>query len=539
MNKKINKGLSMLMLSLTALTCVGCKKTTSTEDLSITFFNGGYGEDWINNLAKRFEEAKGVKVKVTASQEGNCGAENKIKSNSGSDIYIGEGMPWKALASEGYLADLTDVYEATVETSKGAQKIKDFMDQNIVGNFYAQRKLSEPTYTPWAMPWSAKPNAMAYNEDMLKKIRHTSTIEVTPECLGQDGKWIAVPETVQDLKAFCEDVNAYNTNGDKPADDKRNYVPLGWCGKENADSVGFWIITWWAEAQGLVTSNYAGEGSFYDFFNYGNTTASHIGQVYDLNVFNQTGLKNAYNLLADFLFDDQHKYKNSIYDAYNINLKSLEQLFVANKVNEKPVLTIASSYLEKEVTQYKYIDSDQDGQPDCTFKFMNIPSLEAGAEDLLYLNFSDSIIVPARAKHLSLAKEFLVFMSSEAEVSNFSKDTMGGIRPFNCDVRETAGEFKYSTFAQSLFDVYYSSTHFYEYPANTTSYAQVSHIFRYNDPTYHASVDFLTILNHLQNPGTYNTPGDLMAAEAINAVKLNNIETWQRQYKMTDVAKIK
>ena len=539
-----------LVLFLIALSCVGCGGETKSAgpngngstsyQLKITYFNGGYGETWMNNLVARFEAAYDVKVEVIKSEEGNCGAENYIKSGYNlSDIYIGEGIPWKSLVQDGYLANLSDVYDTEVQTRNGMQKIKDFMDPLCVGNFYAQRQLKTAEYVPWAMPWTVQPNAMAYNEDILKAIKHVSTIEVSSGLIGEDNKWIDVPKTYQDLLAFSEDVIAFNNNSaEKQAlGDTHSYAPFGFAGSINIDSIGFMIITWWAEAQGLDTSNYQGEGSFYDFFNYGNTTNSNVGQTLDMNVFNQTGLALAYDKFASYLFDGNGKYQNTLTNPYNNNLQQLQQLFVANKVNEKPVLTIASSYLENEVIKNRYIDSDLDGVQDVNFKFMRVPKLNAESEDLLYGRLSDGIIIPAKAPHIELAKKFLIFMCSEEEVDNFAKDTNGGIRPFNCDLRTEVTGTEYSAFANSLFDIYYNSNVFYEYPMNAESYAAVAHVYRYADSaTYHGNVSWTDILNLMKDPGQL-TPGKAISKEVIFRLKSQEVDTWIRKFKLTDITK--
>ena len=381
------KKVLIIVLLLTLFMITGCTETKSNTpgvntkaDLKITFFNGGYGEDWINNLVKRFEEAKNVTVEIIKSEEGNVGAENSMKSGYNlSDIYIGESIPWKSLVQSGLLADLSSVYETEVETRNGKQKIKDFIDPLCVGYFYSQRQLQKQEYVPWAMPWTVQPNAMAYNEDILKAIKHVSTIEVTEGLIGTNLKWVSYPKTYQDLLAFSEDVIAFNNNSsEKQAlNDTHTYVPFGWAGGINIDSISFLITTWWAESQGLRTSKYEGEGSFYDFFNYGNTVNSNVGQTVDMGVFKQSGLALAYNTFAEYIIDEKGAFKNSLSNAYNTNLQQLQQLFVANKVKEKPVLAIASSYLENEVIKNRYIDSDLDGKQDVNFKFMNIPKLNA------------------------------------------------------------------------------------------------------------------------------------------------------------------
>jgi len=548
---------NLLALSLVTLLLASCdggssgglsvdQGSTTKADLKITFFNGGYGETWINNLARRFEEANNCTVEVVSSNEGPCGAENYIQSGYNlSDIYIAEGVNWKNLVQKGQLEDLTDVYEAEVETRAGKQKIKDFMDQGIVGNFYAQRELKSTEYKPWAMPWTAKPNAMAYNEDILKAIKHTSTLPVTASVVdATTGLWVAPPETLSDLYAFCEDVKLFNNNSaeKQTLNDTHDYSAIGWCGGVNADSLGFLVVSWWAEYQGIKVSNVQGQGSFSDFFNFGNTTNSHIGQTFDINVWKQEGLINAYNKLADLLIDSSTgAYINTIKDPYNTNLQQLQQLFVANvtnKNNEKPVLTIASSYLENEVIKNRYLDSDGDGKQDVNFKFMNVPRLEESSEELLYLNFSDSMIIPYNAAHKELAKKFLIFMSSEQEIDNFTAESGGGVRPFNCDVRTEVTGNTYTPFVNSLFDVYYNSTHVYEYPSNVQSLAQVSHVFRYGGGSYLGGVDWLTMLSLLADPKG-KTPGEAVTDASIQALQQNSINGtggWLNRFKLTDIS---
>jgi len=543
----MKKILLTLVLLLTVFALTSCdllkksKNNGSDADLKITFFNGGYGEEWINNLAKRFEEAKGVKVEAVSSNEGNCGAENYIKSGYNlSDIYFGENIPWKSLVQSGYLEDLTDVYEATVETRNGTQKIKDFMDSSAASYFYAQRQLKTAEYTPWAMPWTVQPNAMAYNEDILLQVKHISQTTVSEGLVDKTtNKWVNPPKTLQDLYAFCEDVIAFNDNSaEKQAlNDTHTYAPIGWAGSNNIDSIGFMIITWWVEAQGLSVSNYTGEGSFYDFFNYGNTSTSNVNQTLDLNVWNQSGLALAYDTFADLFFDADGKFQNTLSDPLNNNSQQLQQLFVANKVKEKPVISIASSYLENEVIKNRYIDSDQDGKQDVTFKFMNVPTLNEGSENYLYSRLSDCAVIPHKAAHIDLAKEFLIFMCSEEEIDNFTVETNGGIRPFNCDVRTEVTGNEYSAFANSLFEVYYNSVRFCEYPGNTKTLGEVAHLYRYENPGYIGNVSWTEIINVMKAPGAGQTPGKAISTAVISRLTQTNVDAWVLKYKLTNITK--
>ena len=90
--------------------------------------------------------------------------------------------------------------------------------------------------------------------------------------------------------------------------------------------------------------------------------------------------------------------------------------------------------------------------------------------------------------------------------------------------------------ATSLFDVYYNSTKFFEYPANTTSYAQVAHVYRYNDPSYHGNVTWTDILNNMRDPKG-KTPGDLIADLVVERLTRDELDTWIRKFKLTNVTR--
>ena len=71
---------------------------------------------------------------------------------------------------------------------------------------------------------------------------------------------------------------------------------------------------------------------------------------------------------------------------------------------------------------------------------------------------------------------------------------------------------------------------------NVTTYAGVSHIYRYNDPSFHGNVTYTDILGMMRDPGG-KTPGEAISNEVVFRLTKQELETWIRKFKLTDVTK--
>lgn len=530
----------MMSLALTTVACFtmifatacGGDNQSSTGDnsgydLRITYFDGGYGQGWITEGAERFEALTGKKVGLIPSSEFDCGADIYLQSGKNlSDIYVIESSMWKGWVKSGYLEPLDSVYDAEVDTASGKQKISDFMDQQVKGKYYLERKIGNGMMQPWALPLGATPNAMAYNCDVLEVLPHNGEALSEEVVSSQTGLWIAPPRTVSELKAFIDDVNAYNAT---IPEGETKYVPLGWCGK-NANILFYAIYSWWAQAQGYQTSNYEGEGSFADFWNFGNTSSDTRSHTLDTRVFLQSGLQFAIDTLIDILVDeDTDQWKNTLEDVMSISSQDLQKTFVSNSVKVKPVLVFAASYLESETIKYNYLDSDGDGQRDVNFKFMPVPKLDGyEGKDVVYCSYEDVMVVPQKATNKELAKQFLAFMCNQDNLEMFTKETKGCMRPFNYDARNIQGG-NFSEYTQGVFDLYYSSLHAFEYPINCTDLLSVSNVYRYERPTFIGN-DIDAFVKALKTEN-----GEKIMTDIYNSINSHDVSTWVKNYRLTVV----
>ena len=504
----------------------GTKGENKNYDLVVKYYSGAYGDEWIKLAAEEFGKEKGVNVQVVPSSDMDCGAENNLTANKNlADVYIGSSNRWQSWVQNGYVENLKSVYDATVKTSEGDTKISDYIDSEVIGRCYIERQVGTGDSYPWIIPFTAMPMSLAYNNDALKKIPHTSSASVSAESVDKStNKWIAPPKNLSEWLALCDDINAYKSN------DKHKYVPFGWSALAS-EQVYYFMFTWWAQYQGLYESNVSGQGSFYDFWNFGNTSKTTLNQTFSSSVFEQKGIAASLDNFKKLVIDSKGNYKNSLSAVNTITTQELTRALYAERNEERPVIAFASSFGESEARLTGVLDSDSDGKQDSDIRFMNIPALDGHEnEKYLYCAYDDPMFIPSGAAHKDLAKEFLIFLCSEDQLKKFTVRSGGGIRPFNYDAREIEDK-TLTAYNKSVFDVYYNSTKVYDFPlkAYKESPFAVSLIYTYESPIVFAEVSVATVMNMLKS-----TDGAEVMKEVQRTFDLSK-NNYIKKFRMTEV----
>ncbi|MBE7087878.1 MAG: extracellular solute-binding protein [Clostridiales bacterium] len=497
----------MIVLSLGLTACGG-----SDGGLTIRFYNGGFGREWLDKAADDFSKQHNVKVTLIPSGEYDVGATTLLKSGKNlPDIFIASSAQWRSWVSLGYIEDLTDVYEAytsCTDTSlegysaeNGGQiKIKDYLDQRFVDYPYMQKKVGQGDFKPWILQWSVQPTGFAYNLDILEATVHNDK-NGTVDGLANGSTWTVQPRTYSDLLTYFADVRdgiASKTYGVDGQGNSKVIAPFGWSGV-NANSLFSSLKTWWAEKQGIETSNYVGEGSYFDFFNYGNTASDPTQQQeVSSKVFAQTGLVEAHKLLQGAIVKDG-EYFNSDPSATSLSAVDVQFNFVSGKYAVMP----AASYLEYE--ERDFLDMNGDGVNDVDFIFDTIPNVDGyNGNDVIGLKIEDCMYIPSGAKNKDLAKQFLVFLCNEENNEFFTKVT-GSIKPFQYNVFEKYPHYDWTKFTLSVFNKYYSPsvTAIYPYPKTTPNEA-ISNIYRFKFMDFIADTNVSTWLLNLKSETAEN-----------------------------------
>ena len=505
----------------------GTKEGDKNYDLVVKYFSGAYGDDWIKLAAEEFGKEKGVNIQTVPSSDMDCGAENSLTAGKNlADLYIGSSNRWQSWVQSGYIENLKSVYESTVKTSKGDVKIADYMDEDVAGRSYIERQVGTGDSYPWIVPFTAMPMSLAYNNDALKKIPHTSSASVSAESVdASTGKWIAPPKNLSEWLALCDDINAFKS------DDKHKYIPFGWSALAS-EQVYYFMFTWWAQYQGLFESNVAGQGSFYDFWNFGNTSKTTLDQTFSSKVFDQKGIAVSLDNFKKLVVDTKTgNYKNSPSAVNTLTTQELTRALYAARNEERPVIAFASSFGESEARLTGVLDSDSDGKQDSDIRFMNIPALDGHEnEKYLYCAYDDLMFIPSGAAHKDLAKEFLTFLCSEDQLKKFTVHSGGGIRPFKYDAREIEDK-SLTAYNKSVFDVYYNSTKVYDFPlkAYKESPYAVSLIYTYESPIAFADLGMSTVVNMIKK-----TDGAEIMKEAKKTFELTK-NNYIKKFRMTEV----
>lgn len=524
------KKISLLTLGVTCLavaTLTGCRKNADNDiakegRLSIVYYPGGYGSEYLNEFCKEFLAEKTGKS-ASEIQEGSdyilrpdeditYGADYYLTSESRCpDIIISNYLSAKAV-TQGYVANLDDVFDATVETSKGNKTIEQYVENVAIEQYSYEIRRGQTAKHRFAMPWTAIPISIAYNDSLLKQIQHLSTTySVGADALDSNNRWQRAPETVEELKAIFDDVDIYNQQNSK------SIAKLGWAAANGTNWFESFLTTWWAQRQGVDTPNlYPTQGSYYDFWKYDSA-----------EIFKQTGLQDALQTIKDLLMKDG-QYVNSYPTVGSMTIKNAQQAFAEGKA----LMCLTGDFFEQEYSMF--IEQSQQ-----TFKMMRVPTIE-GAETkadssvkkLTYLNISSCAYVPNKAVNKDLAKDFLKFTSKESNLVKFTKKT-GGIRPFDYDVRALAGDYQFSEFKKSVFDLYYDADDYlYKFPRNV-DVEDISPIYLYENVSecIFNGADYGTVISSLKTM----TPKEIMedgkgSFTSVYDRAVRSFNEWQRIY---------
>ena len=517
------KTTKLLFLSAVALAMPllgGCGSSDDIQKegrLSIVYYPGGYGQDYLDYFCKHFLASQknvspedirpGVDYKLIADPDITYGADRYITSKSRCpDLIISNLLSAKAIP-QGLISPLEDVYDTQVQTSKGKKTIREFAMTEAVQQYTVELAYGQTGKFSFAMPWTAIPLSIAYNNTILQKIPHVSSIPVGSDAL-RDGKWARAPKTVEELKAIFEDAEAYDSRLTK----------FGWAPVNGSNWLETLIITWWAQRQGVDTEHlYAGEGSYYDFWAYSSE-----------NIFKQTGLQDALAQLKEFLIKDG-QFANSFPTVGSMTIKTAQQAFAEGRA----LFCLTGDFFEKEYKSF----IEQSGNE---YKMMRVPAIDGAVTkedgvtplDLSYLNISSCAYVPANAINKKLAKDFLVYTSSEENCLKMSEMT-GAIRPFEYDARNNEGYAQMSSFTKSVYDLFYEADDYLvKYPRNVEP-QNVSPIYLYEGVSENifCGANYYTVMSTLKTL----TPKQVMVDGTANFDSIFKRATeafkdWRRRY---------
>ncbi len=432
-----------LVMVASVLSMTGCKKQNNRGDneLYITVYDGGYGTEWIDQVAKDYEAKTGVKVTWTADQSILERMDTEIESPS-SDLYMSHDIRWQEYAEAGQLECLDDLYESEVEGTgktfkqrlcQGAEEVSKLED----GHYY------KVCYTQGA-------GGLIYNKTMF-------------EANG----W-SVPTTYAELKSLCQTIAAL----DLMTPDLEKIVPIAWSGADREYYWDYIVFEWWAQLGGIEAINkykaYKGDDGKY----------STGYQVYDPAT-NHKEFVQAYQLWHELIAQNE---KFSNVNPQDAKLVQVNSKFASGQAAMIPY----AQWAKYEIQQNSGIQFDFD------IAMMKTPRVEGAKGDFNYnVGFGDSMIIPSNIPDSSKAnaKDFLKYLAGKEACKTFVEKARGAFLAFDYSIVDL-GDLLNDTYIASVYNKLTTCTNFNVCSMNPVAYINSASIMPWIGNTYYYAKAF-------------------------------------------------
>lgn len=167
--KATKKALALVLAAIPVFSAVGCAGGTGTGSggktvIKVTSYLGGFGTDWLDEAAKRFEaENKDVRLNISHTKTTNV----STISSSAQDLYfVNDGDLPPTLAQKGLVADINDIVTEKFDTRNGEPiSIDDKIEESYKCMLKGNTKSGESHY--FALPYATYASGISYDIDFF------------------------------------------------------------------------------------------------------------------------------------------------------------------------------------------------------------------------------------------------------------------------------------------------------------------------------------------------------------------------------------
>ena len=386
MKLKSKKSLILPLVALLAAgVATGCGGSGKDDNkLRIVVLNAGYGDTWIKELEKKFEDNNpDIDVDINALYEANNLIKSHLESRKNKDdIYISVGTDWKSYAAQGYFASLDDLLEETVDGVTVKEKVADEYE----GSLYFTK--SDGSQHCYRLPWTSGIGGIYYNKYLFE----------------QNG-W-SIPQTFEQLLDLCNTI--IDAKIPVPGDDGTTAIkPFAYTGA-NTDYFDYTVFDWWAQIVGVDAIK-----EFLKYESYEN---------YDVTK-NETyaALKTASSYWQQLFISENGKGESKyvISESQDKPAEDAQKEFL----NGHAAMMFNGDWLYNEIINYGVnTDTFELG----LMKTPVVPEAKAEFANTSYVIGEDQyIVIPKTSKKKDVAKEFIKLMISNEGSSIFTKHANG------------------------------------------------------------------------------------------------------------------
>jgi N-acetylglucosamine transport system substrate-binding protein len=384
------------------------KSSGSADEIWICVYDGGYGTQWLADIAASFTAKTGIKVHYDADTSILDRIENALKNGGDYDIYMSHGINWQSYAASGWLANLDDLYSSSVDGFSGT-----FTDRlangaanlsKITGKGDTEGHYYKVCYTQGA-------GGFVYNVDMFK-----------------NNGW-SIPTTYDELKTLCTTI--LNAKVAVP-NSRATVVPFSWSGKDRQYYWDYPMFEWWYQLAGAdkinaITKYLGPDGKYADGYEMYNPASyySEFMQAYDM----------WWNLIAN---DGD----NFVTGSYSTTLAKAQ----ANFVNQEAAMIPYAQWAKYELSAVA-----DGGTLPFNIAMMKTPKATSSAADCNYMvGFGDSMVIPANSPQIANAKKFINYLATAEACKTFVKDSNGAFLAFDYNNIDLSDLESTDTFIKSI-----------------------------------------------------------------------------------------
>lgn len=427
------------------------------QNILFSVFNGGYGTDWANYAAQKFNATQDkYQIKVIPSEDEWYAIEAGFKSGTLEyDIFLNS-PDYKEAISLGWLEDLTDVYNSKPDGNKTVyEKVKD-RDKDYVDTVHK----SEGKY--YTIPFQDGFMGFVYDHDIFLE---------NGFLIGKNGKPI---NSSSDELSVGRDGVANTFDDGHPANITEYELMLNKITQTNGMKAFLWsgLLSYYvtplysaifAEYDGI--ENYKNSFSFTG--NYSNPVTKEnltFTKATGYNTFKMQGRLEALKFMENYMDNPLYYHADSANQTTNDDVH--QSYLYGNAYGNNPsAFLYEGTWWENESrpkfnalasanrTDYAYGKRD--------YRYMMLPLMNSDQTENGYvLPVFDSMSIfvkkQSNAEKSAVIKEFLSYLHTDEQMCYFTSTT-GGVKPFDYQLSSNDLS-KMSKFAKSCYDLYNSSS---------------------------------------------------------------------------------
>ncbi|MBD5632558.1 MAG: hypothetical protein HDP34_04950 [Clostridia bacterium] len=518
MKKKLTAIALAATMCVAGVSLAGCGAKKGEGELWITYYNGGYGSDWVEQLGAKFSEKTGIPVRTDADTQLIDSVANMMENGTNYDLIFCHDVAWEDFVAPGYIYNLDALYATQVEYKGETVTYADrIWDEDV---------LASASYNGhyYKVPWTIGTAGIAYSLTIMDRIDAWLATAKGQEYLNKrEGhlttkeantarRWKRqAPKDYYELIQYCYDIeNAkLEVNEDAPKDEK--VKAFCWSGGAEEWQWDYVVFDWWGQLAGPETMN-----TFKNFANVKEDFTLDIANQKNPNsdVYNPSLMAKDNNNIGWGEFQQAYKLwynmvvadgttelkKWSTNDTAGLSKFDNENAFASYRA----AMTPAACWVEYETSYYlnkthneislmptptiSNVKFDASGKllfpcdaaydsataaldaihadPNATEKVIEVNGTKYNRVSFTS-SFGDSAMIPAKSTGRDLAVQFLLFMQEEENAKLFTKLAHGTILPYKYDYASSFidenGIDQASAWQKSIFEIDQNSTKFNNY----------------------------------------------------------------------------